>query len=215
LYHHEEEDGDCGGHCQVADETRLAIEDGIAVVAATGNREKENALAVHCPALIDEAIGVGGFVARCRHDVLDDEESGKYWIRTDGLEGPFCGQRGCTPDESCEEHRYEYPWRGNVSFHNAVPDVLAPVHHPAGTVEEPKLQNGTSFGTPVITGLLASACSDCGHIPNPAELSHVVRVGSTTLTKGCYPSTMTKRFGRSCSASSSSVFDYGGSVGNF
>lgn len=187
VYHHEEEHGDCGGHCRIADETRLAIEDGLTVVAATGNREKGDSLAVHCPALVDETIGVGGFVARCRHEMVEEEESGQYWVRDDSLTGPFCGQRGCTPDESCETHRYEYPWRGNVSFHNAVPDVLAPVHHPAGTPESPTLQSGTSFGTPIVSALLAAMCSDCGRNPEPEPVKEAIRMGASEIDEGMIP----------------------------
>lgn len=191
IYHDEEPDGDCGGHCRVADETRLAIENGLSVVSATGNRDREDALAVHCPALRDDVIGVGGFVSHCRHNFVDSEDSGQYWTRHNGaVDGPFCGQQGCTPSEQCEAHRYEKPWQGNVSFHNAVPDVLAPVHHPAGTETEPILQSGTSFGTPVVTGILAAILSDRSEAEDdssPAELHRAVSMGATEIDEGGLP----------------------------
>lgn len=92
IFHGEEEDHDCGGMCRVADETRLAIEDGVTVIAATGNRQLDDPLAVHCPALVDEVIGVGGFVSRCRTELIETGQSGQYWTRNEELRGPFCGQ---------------------------------------------------------------------------------------------------------------------------
>lgn len=184
VHHQEEPDGDCGGHCRVADETRLAIEAGTTVVSATGNREQDDSLAVHCPALLDGAVGVGGFVARCRHDLLETRESGQYWVRNDDLRGPFCGQRDCSPTDRCSEYRYEYPWRGNVSFHNAAPDVLAPVHHPAGSDTEPVLQSGTSFGTPVVSGSLAAIIGDLDDDPDPRDLVRAVRLGANAIDEG-------------------------------
>lgn len=187
VFHGEEEDHDCGGMCRVADETRLAIEDGVTVLTATGNRKRDDPLAVHCPALTDEAIGVGGFVSRCRTDLIETEQSGQYWVRNDEVRGPFCGQRGCSPDQACEDNRYEYPWRGNVSFHNAEPDVLAPVHHPSGSIEEPVLKAGTSFGVPVVSGLLAVILGDLielGIDPAPENVHRAVVEGGVDIDEG-------------------------------
>lgn len=187
VHHHEEPDGDCGGRCRVADETRLAVEAGTTVVAATGNREQDDSLAVHCPALLDDSIGVGGFVARCRHDLVETDASGQYWVRNENLQGPFCGQRDCSPFERCNDYRYEYPWRGNVSFHNAVPDVLAPVHHPVGTDVKPVLQSGTSFGTPVVSGALAAIIGDLDGKPDPRDLARAVTLGAAGIEEGEVP----------------------------
>ena len=55
IAHHEEDDYDCGGHCRVADEARLAIEEGLTVVGAAGNRRRDDPLAVNCPARADSA----------------------------------------------------------------------------------------------------------------------------------------------------------------
>jgi len=188
VHHHEEPDGDCGGHCRVADEARLAIESGTTVVAAAGNREKRDSLAVHCPAVLDDAISIGGFVSHCRKDPIESEDSGQYWVLdAETLIGPYCGQRGCGRDDECEDYRYEKPWQGNVSFHNAVPDVLAPVHHPAGTEAEPTLQSGTSFGTPVVTGSLAAIISDLAELdddPSPAEFRRAMSIGATEIDEG-------------------------------
>lgn len=190
VFHQDEPDGDCGGHCRVADETKLAIEAGTTVLAATGHRSPEDGKAVHCPALVDESIGVGGFVAHCRYDRVETEEGGQYWIRNDDERGPFCGQQGCEPGASCGEFRFEQPWQGNVSFHNAVPEVLAPVHHPAKDESGPVLQSGTSFGTPVVTGILAAILSDLAELdiePTPAELQRAVKLGGSNIDQGDLP----------------------------
>lgn len=190
IYHQEEANHDCGGHCRVADETRLAVQNSTTVLAATGNRTTDDPRAVHCPALVDETIGIGGFVSRCTTDLIETADSGQYWVRHDGLDGPFCGQRGCSSSHLCEENRYEYPWRGNVSFHNALPDILAPVHHPAGTEEDPILQTGTSFGVPVISGLLAAIVGDLSELgiePDPDKLKRAVIEASIGIDEGNLP----------------------------
>lgn len=187
IAHHEENDYDCGGHCRVADETRLAIEEGLTVVGATGNRRRDDPLAVNCPARVDDTIGVGGFVSHCRSDLIESDTSGQYWVRNGDLQGPFCGQQGCSPDRSCTEHRYEKPWSGNVAFRNAIPDVLAPVHHPVVSQGTPLLQSGTSFAAPIVCGILAAIAGDLlelGLSPTPAEFQTAVTQGATELDEG-------------------------------
>lgn len=66
-----------------------------------------------------------------------------------------------------------------MSFHNAEPDVLAPVHHPVGPEDDPVLQTATSFGAPVISGLLAAIVGDLFEIgidPDPAPTTSVGRL---------------------------------------
>lgn len=142
---------------------------------------------MHCPALLDDAISVGGFVSRCTTEPVETSDSGQYWTRHGDLHGPFCGQHDCSEADSCEANRYEQPWQGNVSFHNGAPDVLAPVHHPARIDGEPALQSGTSFGTGVVTGVLAAILGDLSLIetrPSPRELRHAVHIGSSPLDRG-------------------------------
>ena len=140
---------------------------------------------------MNEVIGIGGFVSRCRNDLVDTDEPGQYWVRTpNDLVGPFCGQRGCGRGDTCRTYRYEKPWQGNVSFHNAVPDVLAPVHHAGGSETAPILQSGTSFGVPVVAGVLATLRSDLaehGSEPSPAELRHAIALGATDIDEGAVP----------------------------
>jgi hypothetical protein len=187
IAHHEEDDYDCGGQCRVADEARLAIEDGLTLIAAAGNREKDESLAVNCPARVEKAIGVAGFVSHCTADLIDTENSGQYWVQNDTTRGPFCGQRGCSPAKSCANHRYEKPWAGNVAFSNTTPEVLAPVHHPAGSEETPVLQSGTSFAVPIVCGFLAAISGDLleeGINPAPAEFRKAIQGGAVPIEEG-------------------------------
>lgn len=136
---------------------------------------------------MEEAVGIGGFVSRCTADLIDTDDSGQYWIRNDQVRGPFCGQRGCSPERSCADYRYEKPWAGNVTFRNTTPEALAPVHHPAGTEEAPVLQSGTSFGTPIVCGFLASIAGDLlegGISPGPAEIHTAVKRGVADIDEG-------------------------------
>lgn len=190
LFHADTDGHHCGGNCTVATETRETIEAGTTVVAATGNRSEEETKATYCPALRDDTISVGGFVSRCTSDIRERPDSGQYWIRTDTVTGPFCGHQGCDSSESCDEHRFEHPWRGNVSFHNAIPDVLAPVHHPAKSNNGPLLQQGTSFAAPIVAGLLASILGDLFEIGEQPDLDTIrgaVRDGGAEIEEGSLP----------------------------
>nr|WP_256534000.1 S8 family serine peptidase [Halovivax cerinus] len=187
LYHSHEPANTCNGNCTVATESKYAAKNGTTIVAAAGNRDGESVKGVYCPAVNDSAIGVGGLVSRCRSNVVDTPESGQYWIRNPTVEGPFCGQRGCDVSASCQENRLEQPWRGNVSFHNGEPDTLAPVHYPAGDAREPLLQKGTSFATPIVSGVLASIFGDLlevGRDPDPQTVRRAVRHSAREIDEG-------------------------------
>ncbi len=70
IFHSRSEDNHCDGNCTIATETRLTIEEGTTVFAATGNRSQTETKGTYCPALLEESIGIGGFVSRCTSNLL-------------------------------------------------------------------------------------------------------------------------------------------------
>lgn len=173
---------ECKGLCAISREAELAAEvDGVCIVAATGNKEEDviGRVGVHCPALSDSVIGVGGFLPLCAADIHRGDESEQWWLENDTILGPFCGQRGCCPSSSCEESCEEILWQGNISFHNAAPDALAPVLDVSGTsLTDIRIQPGTSFAAPIISGLLADIIGDLIEVderPPQDEIFNAVR----------------------------------------
>lgn len=173
---------ECNGLCTVSREAELAVEiDEVCIVAATGNKEEHQIgrVGVHCPALIDSVIGVGGYLPLCTADIYRGDESEQWWVENDTIHGPFCGQRGCCPSSNCEESCKEILWPGNISFHNAAPDVLAPVLEVSGSsLTNIRIQAGTSFAAPIISGLLAGILGDLielGESPALDEIHNAVR----------------------------------------
>jgi hypothetical protein len=68
-----------------------------------------------------------------------------------------------------------------------MPEVLAPVHHPVGTAENPLLQAGTSFATPIVSGFLTSIVGDLlelGIRPGPADLYTASESSTTAIDEG-------------------------------
>lgn len=183
---------ECGGRCSLARETRyLAREDGICPIVATGNREPAKRLGVHCPAMCDEVLSVAGYMPYCGHEIVRGDGSGQWWLEPDNGETPtgiFCGQNGCCNGADCVTHRIEKPWGGNVSWHNSVPDVTAPpIHLKENDTDEVSLQLGTSFSTPIVTGLLATVLSDLptsGNDPSPLEIVRAASESSSLLDEG-------------------------------
>ncbi|WP_430503492.1 S8 family serine peptidase [Haloparvum sp. PAK95] len=174
---------ECGGRCSLSRETRyLAKEDDVCPVVATGNRERAKRLGVHCPAICDEVLSVAGYMPYCGHEIVRGEESGQWWLESKNGETPtgiFCGQSGCCSGADCMTHRVEKPWGGNVSWHNSVPDVTAPpIHLKENGASEVSLQLGTSFSTPIVTGLLATALSDLPTSWNNLSALEIVRTAS-------------------------------------
>lgn len=187
VCHSEEEGHHCGELCRIADEARLAIkEDNMVIVAATGN--DWNADAVTCPALVSNVIGVGGYVSICQNDLDQTGESSQYWVDTDQIYGPFCGQRGCHSSQCCRTNRLEKPWDNNVSFHNAVPDILSPVIRGVKEEDHLSIQAGTSFATPIISGRLSTVLSDLrlveGKDPGPGEIQRALKLTGIELEEG-------------------------------
>lgn len=135
----------------------MANEDNVCVVVAAGNRDRSSEReGVACPALPDSVISVGGYRPMCTKDIIRDGDSGQWWVDGDVTYGPYCGQQGCYPGYSCDNNRQETEWGGNVSFHNDVPDIMAPVVEVHGpSLDKVTRQSGTSFGAPLVSGLTA------------------------------------------------------------
>lgn len=177
---------ECGGHCLLGREAKLAAEiDNLCIVAATGNQDNKTVerQGVNCPALIDSVIGVGGYVPVCSADIDRSKQSNQWWLENGDIIGPFCGQNGdCCTDESCETNRKEIPWKANVSFHNTAPDVLAPVIDINGTsLSEMTFQTGTSFAAPIISALLARIMGELDEIPSVEDIQKAIRLTGNQL----------------------------------
>jgi hypothetical protein len=183
---------ECNGLCSLSRETELAVNvDEVCAISATGNYEEGlDRPGVNCPALLDDVIGVGGYMPRCSADLARTADSGQWWLENGSLIGPFCGQEGCCPGNSCEDHRKEVLWDGNVSFHNAAPDVLAPVLDISGSsLSNIHFQAGTSFAAPMVTGFLAGILGDLliqGIEPSVEEIRNAVRFTSEGIDVGDY-----------------------------
>lgn len=168
---------ECGGSCTLSRETELVVaEDDVCAVAATGNQDQTSERhGVACPALLDCVVGVGGYIPACTHDALRDDTSGQWWVENgDNMYGPYCGQQNCCPGEGCEMNRNEHLWKGNVSFHNTVPDTLAPVVEVHTTVDDEIVyQAGTSFAAPLVTGIIANVLSMLGEEANSLSVTEI------------------------------------------
>lgn len=194
--------------CPYTPDIKRAIDSGITIVAAAGNRKPADDFEpVNCPAAIEDVIAVGGLVTRCPADIEEDatanidEESpkGPYFAKKQaGVEYPemtpdgvYCGQRGCT-EGNCIIEQTETSWQYNPDRTDGKPDVLAPFHFPATTsTGEPYLRIGTSFAAPVVSGTLArmfSELKDSGKpVPRPQTTRKAVLEASVDVDEGEIP----------------------------
>jgi len=178
-----------GSNCAVCEAAEYAIDDGVVVVAATGN--KPRAEAVCCPALGDRVISVGSCVVACEAVPSSDQEShsttahdyrapGSYWIeRADnqGTDEVFCGGFGCSPDESCADNQSMETWSGNVRFVNGTPDTLAPGFLPRAANNGAYMGAGTSFATPLVSAAIVNILVAMeGESVRPDTLRELLRV---------------------------------------
>lgn len=184
---------ECGGLCSLSREIELVADvDDVTIFAATGNDDSGKRVGVHCPAMLDAVIGVGGYAPYCRHKPTTDGEASQWWLQDDEEEkvvGPFCGQTGCAGNSECEDYREETLWGGNVSFHNTAPDILAPVFDLIVEDSHVQIQSGTSFATPISAGLLASLLSDLrfkGKYPSNEAIRSAVYTSATEIDSGGY-----------------------------
>jgi len=183
---------DCRGLCSICREAELvAEEDEVFIVAAAGNRPKSGERkGVACPAIPEAVLSVAGYRPLCGREIIRGDDSGQWWVENGHTYGPYCGQQGCCSDSECEQNRHETEWEGNVSFHNAAPDILAPVVEVHGNdLDKLVRQSGTSFGTPLVTGLAAIIFSDLrdrGVDLSPTDLRQAIRFQSTEIDDGDY-----------------------------
>ena len=162
-----------GQPCSVCRVTKQAIDDGVIIVPGAGNAL--NLDSVCCPALCEEVVAVGGFVAECRakpdtsnkpHQLGKSvKPPGAYWVENpDGGDyhhdtGVYCSTRGCAMGISCEDNQYCKLWDGNVPFTQEKPDTLAPVQYIANPDVGPIILSGTSFATPIVTAGIVNIVS--------------------------------------------------------
>lgn len=197
--HHE----DCGGRCRPCSAARSTVRQGITVVAGAGNDLEGGGSSLFCPAYSDEVIGVGAFHTLCGYSIQPHQS--EFPFRPNPLHLPpncyyldppeaedrcelygekMCGQMGCGEFISCEEHKEEKLWYGNVDFSKTRPDVFAPSHlgHRDGE-NRLRYHEGTSFSAAYVTGSLAGifGALNRSQAPTPSEVRSAIVVINDTV----------------------------------
>lgn len=173
----------CAGDCPLCAATEKALDAGITVIVAAGNRTGPQP-GVRCPAIKEDAIAVAGVVTRCTND-SSTIPRGAYTLPNpdENWASPtewHCGKRGCKGgvDGTCINDR-DVSWQGNPTPSGNKPDILAPVHIIVESNGEPITDSGTSYAAPLVTGGLAVAFSTAemegGSIPEPYQARQAVR----------------------------------------
>jgi subtilisin family serine protease len=168
----------CQQRCRIADAVRTATESGITIIAAAGNRKSGEELGVYCPALIDEAIAVGGFISKCDEDIQNTDTSGQYWtVEDDKYIGPFCGYETCPSEYPCSRNRQELYWDKNVEQPDQRADILAPTAYFKESEKKVTLDGGTSYAAPIVSGSIVRIFSELltsGVKPDPSQIKEAV-----------------------------------------
>lgn len=172
---------------------KYAVENGVVVIAAAGNRKVDRGPKqyVFSPALAEESVAVGGFEAICPVEPTNKDQKtdeGPYFFENDSRERSFCGHVGCDDSVSCVRSKTLREWPDNTRPLDGKPDVLAPAHMPSllesDRVSDVGLFEGTSYATPVVTGILAGVFSEFALEPADVidEIDEIVTSGSRTVS---------------------------------
>lgn len=188
--------------CKVREAAKRASEDGITVVAASGNANDDDETGsdqtVCCPALLDEVISVGGMFVACTAQPQGATATPPMqqpqptppplacWVSEGGeVPGAYvCTGLGCSmsPDSGCEDHQVIVEWGGNVENKAGDVDVLAPTEFPGkGDSGEPRISAGTSYAVPMVTAVVSEAIEmlKYGHVkPDPDQIRSVIHESS-------------------------------------
>lgn len=158
----------CTSHfhnCGISHEVDKIIQDGITLVAGAGNADHSEKTA--SPAVIDEAIGVAGFIPECGQSEVQRPEGAIWLPPTEDEEHdvdpynitPLCSMEGCGYTEMCSENRRDAYWDGNSIHEGNKPDVVAPsaiVVGGEGSPYEPAFVPGTSYAAPIVSAQIAN-----------------------------------------------------------
>lgn len=191
----------CAGQCGFCNAVSRAIDRGIPVIAAAGNKFGTNdEERVNCPANRDEVIAVGSMLTVCKckenhptENVSDPPEGAFYLnseddqVREQAPEDPICGQKGCTDKFDCITNQCEKTWANTLPKRDK-PDIFAPCYISYHTTDKvQKSDIGSSFAAPVVSGAIATILSELSQemseeetIP-PGDLRDIVRESGMSI----------------------------------
>lgn len=151
------------------------------VVAAVGNQRRDPTESVNYPARYGDVLSVGGYVSHCTGTVETGETDCRIWVDTESRpefpkrQGPYCCHAGCSDSQYCGDDRLETAWDGNTRPAAGKPDVLAPPYVPQQDKDGPLLAPGTSFATPMVSGIAAWAAATRSDDLDPAAIKRAIR----------------------------------------
>lgn len=203
----------CRGGCGFCRATQGAINNNVVVVTAAGNqRQNADTQSVYCPSHFSETISVSAFDTQCTAEYPPVNyigglpgrspptirPPGAYWTDNELRDGSltagkyYCGQHGCSASQSCDAHRLEQPWEGNISPAGGKPEIVAPHHVPYqdGTGKW-TLDYGTSFAAAFVSGMLTAIVGELFSkgkpVPPPYQMRDAIIDGSKPLDTGNTP----------------------------